>query len=1273
EVTKVEEPDTKPVVPEIAEQESSEAATTETVNPNASEVVAEEIPTVFAHKAVTLIAAEHAETSVEPESAENLSVVSQQVPAAAASLAASENTLPTEATQDVAPVVVEKLPIATVADSPAHDESAPSTEEAIPSLEIAPVEESVVKDVDMPSDVASAPDHTESTIEQPVSASLPVDQPVKNVIVATAETEEHAATATSEEPSTVETLPLVAEERSAEPKEVFAEPTLASEEPIKTPMVESVTSSDDSVAQPALFVEDTSVPVADQESVGPQGGDNDTEQSKEATDEPVLSQQADTEQREDVSAVEKAPITPATVTLAVEPITDPEPTVSEDNHSATEQREVVSAVEDVLSTPVPEASSAEKEAAVAEQVQAVLVEQATDNLVENIGETVVQPVSASVAEVLIRHEEIPVTVENIPTNQDEAAVDSHDKVEPPKDVSVMEGSTSESIPTLTLNVPSADKEQVLNAVVEGGVDEPTAVETIVNLASAADAVVAQQEEIPLIVEGSENLEVTKSWDQIEPLENATSVVERTIEGATPAEVLTEHTNNTSPVATIITTGETSIEEPTLSQEEVEAVIASIPSVSDVAVNVLDSVAEGADQNKNENQNDVEDNIALHAGVDVERPKSPWTPSFQVTTAGRGVSPDKQQMEPGATQLVVDPITETWTETAEAEELQSVKTAPTTRPVIADEEKFSKDVEQPLVSPPELVIVDKSPFVEPAEEEDSSEAPVQDSVHSSATPHLDKVGLAQEPSARPWTPSYSVHSQGSPLPTQANLAEEPLLHDEESFADNENEAAELEEMKFAENEDVPVIVSSAPLDQRAQSQEFSATASNKAQAAAEVASPLTTDVETKHILATDMETKHPLQPTVPSAQASLDSVHTEVNDRSEAIAASLEHNNETHVLEKEDDLNNSLAETAASVTDTEVPRSILGAGKEKEVSALCVPSGHISEELVPDVEERTASTWSTSYSVIVQGTPVQERPNPLDKAASITETDVTTTEDVESEAPVVGAPPASAENVAETEVSSVEIAKAEVVTKATEEPYEDSTVKETSIVPTPLVSGELVEEHPVAAITVPESLVDLNKQDLPKSPRLLSQSVATEEISSADKADLNKFGPLASLPQHTTIDAGSVAVDPVRTAMNLAVNPAGEAFPITEQPVAEPSKKSKSSGLRLTTPNENASTDGSSASPDAIPPVTGRSRLESTASSRFFPGAWFSPSKTVDESRPFFEVVQGEFTPKNRAVARDPSIDEGPSMAEQSTATQGETNKETPPASQQRKSRWCVIM
>ncbi|KAG6894819.1 hypothetical protein C0992_004490, partial [Termitomyces sp. T32_za158] len=561
-----------------------------------------------------------------------------------------------------------------------------------------------------------------------------------------------------------------------------------------------------------------------------------------------------------------------------------------------------------------------------------------------------------------------------------------------------------------------------------------------------------------------------------------------------------------------------------------------------------------------------EDIATHVGADVERSKSPWTPSSQVTKVGRGASPEEQLTEPGAAESVVDSFTETKTEVAEAEELRSAEGVPAPAPVTDDVKEISKEVEQP--TPQECTTDKEGPFVV-----------VQD------------------------------------------------------------EAADLEEAKVADSE-------AASLGKQTQS------------LLAEVAPPSTAEVETQHHLeATDSP-----------VQATSDSIYTEVS-LSEAIATNLEQTSQAHVLQVED-VNNSFAEAAIPVTDIEVPRLVVDHSKEVSVPSAATIE-QISEGPAQHVE-RPASPWVPSYSVVVQGSPAQEHPNPLEKAVETTVPGAS--KDVEMEPPIVELPTVLTKNVINTdsrdhETLSVEIAKDEVVAKQIEELPKDSTV-----------TGAPVK-LPIVATIAPETLKDPENviQELTKNPRTSSQPAATQDIST-DDAEFNTFSP-APLYQHTndnqqdTVyqnvstdkkldDKGMVAVDVGKTAESTAVNQVREVFPTTEQPAIEQVNESKPS--RLTTLNVNTATDGSSASPDTISPAVDRSRLESTGSSRFFPGGWFSPSKTVDESRPFFEVVQGEFTAQKVAAARAPSIDEGPSVAEQSTATQGEANKG--PQSKEQKSR-----
>jgi len=72
---------------------------------------------------------------------------------------------------------------------------------------------------------------------------------------------------------------------------------------------------------------------------------------------------------------------------------------------------------------------------------------------------------------------------------------------------------------------------------------------------------------------------------------------------------------------------------------------------------------------------------------------------------------------------------------------------------------------------------------------------------------------------------------------------------------------------------------------------------------------------------------------------------------------------------------------------------------------------------------------------------------------------------------------------------------------------------------------------------------------------------------------------------------------------------------------------------------------------------GRKRLESTTSSRFFPGGWFSSSpKVPEEGRASLDVATGEFISQS-------SVENTPTTAIPSAVEED----------REKKSRWCTIM
>jgi hypothetical protein len=99
-------------------------------------------------------------------------------------------------------------------------------------------------------------------------------------------------------------------------------------------------------------------------------------------------------------------------------------------------------------------------------------------------------------------------------------------------------------------------------------------------------------------------------------------------------------------------------------------------------------------------------------------------------------------------------------------------------------------------------------------------------------------------------------------------------------------------------------------------------------------------------------------------------------------------------------------------------------------------------------------------------------------------------------------------------------------------------------------------------------------------------------------------------------------------------------------------------------------DESTDSVDAreLPPLaTNRVRHESVASSRFFPGGWFSSvPKSPQEGRASLEIVRGEFTPAKSPTESLLSPFSGPN-APPATPVSGVDESEA------KKGRWCVVM
>ncbi|KAG6917005.1 hypothetical protein DXG01_004270 [Tephrocybe rancida] len=1292
-----------PSEPAVVEAIVAEPATEATVAELETEVVVTEpvVEVKVAEPIVELVAGSVAEEKVEEPIVEEVAAG----PVEEKELAKST----IEVVEKAEPVVEETIaePVTNeIVAAPAAGEV--FTEAVVGETIAEPIVENIAEPVVEETVVAPAPPAVEETIaERPVDDAEPVgEEEVAEPTVAAPGADEAAAELLAEEKvaePTVEEVAEPAEEIVAVPvaEEVIAEslveekvtePTIedavptfeevvtepAAEEKVAEPTVEEIAepSTVETIAQPAVeevvaepAVDETIVEstVEDAEPVAEEKVAEFTlaaAAAEELVAQPVVAEKATEPTIEEVvatPAVEEA----ITELLDKEGVT--EPTVEE-------VAEV--AAEEAVAAPAPEEAIAEltSEETIAEPIAEDVIQTAADEI-----ETV--PVVASAE---------PVAKESIvePTGEKVLEIATEETVAAPEEVVV----ESTAVEPQVEHIAAVTEETAVTP--EESIAEPAAKEVLSEANIAAEVVaepVVENVGEPAIVDA-----VSKPTTE-EPAEIKDDSVIETLE---PVSVAATVIQETSVEDNSIASSDAPVEEPAEGEISSPATVeesAAIPSIETTeaeAVSGLNSESAVVEPTQTieaigqASKEPAEVDDALRVGGEIERPKSPWTPSFQVTTVGRGASPDQQAQEPEPAVSATEVST-----TGIEQESQPVEV-----PAAIVDLELAKDIEQPSVSPPELYI-DKSSLDETADTEEPSDAPIDEpprswtpsySVHSQGSPRPDHAELeaeAQEPPARPWTPSYSVHSQGSPIPTDIVLDEEPtLLADGEAVVAQEEEAVELEEMKFADNEEAPVPAPSVPSVEEEQSQD------EMSEILEQIKVPTVVALTSQNA---NEETERPLEPT--SAEVSAEPVNAVLEAPSIDVATTDVRDvlTEQSAVAHEAEFEGVVKDEAVSV---QVPELVLDVSEKVLASSASeeTPGG-----LVPRSEERpTSPSWVASYSVSVQGSPAQERSNPLDDIA-IPETSLTESEHTELESPPE---PTAVEQfevlITETEnivgVESQELAVLDVAAPTVEDSKvkisAEDIIEDSAINDTPATAPSLALENTergaslVSDLTkhfqdgAPTSVPEHDNQEPPKSPWTASYSVTTQGTTSAsDEAELNDLEPLSqpanveatqaedavphdALPDSKPEDdVPSVTAEAAEVAVNTAA-----VFPSVLSAVEE-SKKSKSSNLRLTTLDENATSEGSSASPDPPSPVTGRSRLQSTTSSRFFPGGWFSPTKTVDETRASLEIAQGEFTAAKLAAINNPSIDEGPAVE---TPTPAQTVNEEPQSATSEEKRRC---
>ncbi|KAJ2936668.1 hypothetical protein H1R20_g429, partial [Candolleomyces eurysporus] len=537
-----------------------------------------------------------------------------------------------------------------------------------------------------------------------------------------------------------------------------------------------------------------------------------------------------------------------------------------------------------------------------------------------------------------------------------------------------------------------------------------------------------------------------------------------------------------------------------------------------------------------------------AAQEIERPKSPWTPSFTVTTLG-------------------GPVTETEQDDAE------------------DEPK----PEQATVS---LLVTDDDGKVQAPEE---------------STP---------APPARPWTPSYSVHSQGnSPIQTPTLLEDEvpeaPLEKETETPSSHVPTLDEVAEPQPAEVPvpTQPILESSTNEDVPSEDVEVSTEQSARVDNADSPVSK--TDSATEETGTVEKTTVEPI--------AETPSVLNENTEGSDEVAPVVPNEGGTETAAVDEEANKVESVSKASEQE-ESPSAVTPENDEAPPEA---PEPELAEEI--PVEEPTvplvapvvgSSSWVPSYSVSRQGS---RQGSPVPRSQDTGEDDgvAAAKESVPASEAVQDTVHKDAPAISETETNAISVPAGgqEVVARSWTPSYSVTT------------------QGPVA------------EPDLSAAPDGNASSAVPEEPKAATASDIEER------------QASDEQTSASETLKEIATNGAA---------AVEDAEPEPSSGVSPTneTPVVTSASD----------PLETRKRLESTASSRFFPGSWFSAAKTPvpEEGRTSLETASGQFS-------RGPSspLDAGsvlsPITINTETLAVPEQDQAEDSAVSPSKRKWCSIM
>ncbi|KAH9928599.1 uncharacterized protein B0H18DRAFT_1210133 [Fomitopsis serialis] len=1131
---------------------------TASAEPAAEELVAEE-PVVAEEPIVVAepIAAEEpvaAEESVvteelvvaeEPVATEELvdeELVAVEEPVVAEELVAVEEPVAAEESVSVEEHAVIEEPVS--AEEPVVEELA-TVEESVPVEETVPVAGEAAPAVEVVVDVDVAPTVAEA-IEEATAAEPVVDQATPAEDTAT-DTEDLVEVV--EEPSTESVEDPVGE---AVVTETVA--TVVSEVPVAV-NEETVAVNEEIVAveEAAAIEEAVPVEVAAEEVAEAQPESEAVPAAEETTTESIV-------------AVEAPPEEVAGEPFVIEVVTESTPGVEE-----VIQQEVLPALEtDVVPDEPSESIAADATVPSDAPLSDEAVSAEAPVLEESVTSTIVVPImdeASAVPEAVVdpaaisAEESIPSVVDS----QLDVAVAEvvADNVEVSGDNVVEAGNEAPESST-------SDEEHVVRSIGEA-IAAAAALATVVigvaNESSSDDAVASADETVVPLEHAASEAELVKAVEEL-PIEGAFTVPAVPETGVESAEAAVEATGIDA-VA----------EEPVI--EEVSDVAPAVTVVVEDAVGETAVVADAT----------IDSEITAPASI--ERPKSPWTPSYSVVRQG--------------------------SESLSPEEVEGLEQLP---PPVAEVQATLEVVDTTIAVPVILTEV----VEEPANDLQPTESAIDESSNASG----------EVPKSPSWLRSYSVSSQGpspahSPQVVAVDIEAVQPVEDAEAIAPSaqDEDAANAPESQASTAAEADVTV---PAPQAVEI-EVTRVESEPDPSEAPVVQIVTTEVvaepEVEPSASVETTEEAPKSPWVRSYAVSSQGTtpaHKPVATANEDV-------------EEIQPLTAAVAVAAVEAVPAVFPEStpvadVASTEEHKDEPAPAEPVIVLTsepEQVVPEIAapipepaaapavveiERPKSPWTPSYSVSRQGT------TPL------------------------SAPVASEEKEVE-HIEELPAPLAPIVTVSSESPVEDYATDSG-------VPAEVVEPPP-RPWTPSYSVTSQG----PGTPGLKEVEVEPEETTDPPPRPWTPSYTVTTQGPDTTAEAVDVQASETQPA---ALESDKHAFPTTEGGSKGIATKPSLARLVPLDENEQLQTE-QVAHVEVQPPspTTIRTRHESTTSSRFFPGGWFSSSPKLPEELTSHENAEGEFLKSPSSAVASPGLE-----VPANTPIDGKIDEE-------KRGRWCTIM